>query len=85
MDDTDRRVVADILAEDTATAADESVFVVERAELFRCYARIIEMPRRIDRGNVLAGSLCKSAAQCFRIVADAIERRDPNLPQEWLG
>lgn len=70
MDDTDSSVVS---------------YEINRAELFRAYARIMALPRRHPGGSQPPTTICMAAAQCFNLVADAIDRNDPNLPREWLS
>ena len=65
----------------------EVTYEIERADLFRAYARIMDAPRKIDGAAPLMAqpsSICRAAAQCLRLVADAIDRRDPHLPKDWL-
>lgn len=58
-------------------------YEINRAELFRAYSRIMALPRRVPGGMQPATTICMAASECFRIVADAIDRNDPNLPREW--
>lgn len=56
-----------------------------KPETLRLYADIFELRRRdpVNSQMLPAPSICMEMAQCARIVADAIERDDPNLPPGW--
>jgi hypothetical protein len=54
------------------------------AVVLRLYASVFEKPRRDPvNGMHPPSEFCTAAAICLRIIADAIERRDPFLPP-WM-
>jgi hypothetical protein len=55
-----------------------------KPETLRTYAAIFSMPYRGHDGRMYpATSVALAMAQCAIIVAEAIERDDPNLPPGW--
>lgn len=61
------------------------------AATLRTYAEIYEQARtrNVDRGGVIhihsPSDISLVTVKCLRLVADAIDRRDPYLPKEWLA